>query len=62
MIEHLKPTSNTAAMHSIASAFKPDASGYSPKQVPYLPSLKLNDGNEIPMVSRRTLPKAGAEL
>jgi diketogulonate reductase-like aldo/keto reductase len=38
-------------MHSIASAFKPDASGYSPKQVPYLPTLKLNDGNEIPMLA-----------
>lgn len=43
-------------MHSIASAFKPDASGYSPKQVPYLPLLKLNDGNEIPMVSEATPP------
>ncbi|KAH8178058.1 aldo/keto reductase family protein [Sarocladium implicatum] len=38
-------------MHSIASAFKPDASGYSPKQVPYLPNLTLNDGNEIPMLA-----------
>ena len=38
-------------MNSITSAFKPDASGEAPKQVPYIPALQLNDGNEIPMVS-----------
>ncbi|KAF6820009.1 NADPH-dependent alpha-keto amide [Colletotrichum sojae] len=36
-------------MNSILSTFKPDASGTPPKQVPYIPWLKLNDGNEIPM-------------
>lgn len=38
-------------MNSIGSVWKPDASGTSPKQVPYIPSLTLNDGNDIPMVS-----------
>lgn len=42
-------------MHSIKSTFKPDATGTSPKQMEYIPSLKLNDGNEIPMVSRPVL-------
>lgn len=38
-------------MHSITASFKPNASGEAPKQHPeYIPSLKLNDGNEIPMV------------
>ncbi|KAI0484205.1 aldehyde reductase 1 [Xylariaceae sp. FL0804] len=49
-------TTTTAAaaadtMHSIKAAFQPDASsGSGPKQMEYLPSLKLNDGNEIPML------------
>ncbi|KAI1843056.1 hypothetical protein JX266_010745 [Neoarthrinium moseri] len=38
-------------MHSVAGHFKPDASGAAPKQMEYLPHLKLNDGNEIPMLS-----------
>ena len=38
-------------MNSIGSSFEPDASGTAPKQLPYLPNLKLNDGNEIPFVS-----------
>lgn len=38
-------------MHSIASYFKPDASGADPKQASFIPSLKLNDGHDIPMVS-----------
>ncbi|PFH60035.1 hypothetical protein XA68_11556 [Ophiocordyceps unilateralis] len=37
-------------MNSIGAAFQPDASGKSPKQGPSLPSLKLNDGNEMPML------------
>ncbi|KAF7559732.1 hypothetical protein G7046_g4442 [Stylonectria norvegica] len=37
-------------MNSIGSAFTPDASGVSPKQQPGIPSLKLNDGNTIPML------------
>ncbi|KAK3683728.1 NADP-dependent oxidoreductase domain-containing protein [Podospora appendiculata] len=37
-------------MHSITSAFKPDASGNPPKQQEYIPNLKLSDGNEIPML------------
>ncbi|KFA66656.1 hypothetical protein S40285_03064 [Stachybotrys chlorohalonatus IBT 40285] len=37
-------------MNSAAATFQPDASGTPPKQVPYIPSLKLNDGNEIPML------------
>ncbi|KAI0423841.1 aldo/keto reductase [Xylaria sp. FL1042] len=36
-------------MHSIAAAFKPDASGTGPKQLEYIPNLKLNDGHEIPL-------------
>ncbi|PHH89703.1 hypothetical protein CDD83_5454 [Cordyceps sp. RAO-2017] len=38
-------------MNSIGAAYKPGASGESPKQGPFLPTLKLNDGNEIPMLS-----------
>ncbi|KAM0325412.1 hypothetical protein ACHAQA_007398 [Verticillium albo-atrum] len=38
-------------MNSIGSVWKPDATGQSPKQVPYIPHLKLNDGNEIPMLA-----------
>ncbi|KAI0394955.1 aldo/keto reductase [Xylariaceae sp. FL0594] len=37
-------------MNSIAGSFKPDASGASPKQMGHIPSLKLNDGHEIPML------------
>ncbi|KAK4190254.1 putative NADPH-dependent alpha-keto amide reductase [Podospora australis] len=37
-------------MHSIIGAFKPDASGTPPKQLEYIPSLKLSDGNEIPFL------------
>ncbi|KAJ2902357.1 hypothetical protein MKZ38_000674 [Zalerion maritima] len=39
-------------MHSIKAAFKPNAqSGETPKQMDYIPNLKLNDGNEIPMIA-----------
>lgn len=38
-------------MNSIGSAFEPDASGTPPKQVPYIPSIKMNDGNTIPMLA-----------
>ncbi|KAK8129745.1 aldo/keto reductase [Apiospora kogelbergensis] len=38
-------------MNSMTSAFKPDASGNAPKQMDYMPHLKLNDGNEIPLLS-----------
>jgi len=38
-------------MNSMAGSFEPDASGTSPKQSGHIPSLKLNDGHEIPMVS-----------
>lgn len=37
-------------MNSIGSTFQPDASGTPPKQGPFLPTLKLNDGHEIPLV------------
>ncbi|KAK3315145.1 NADP-dependent oxidoreductase domain-containing protein [Apodospora peruviana] len=37
-------------MHSITSHFQPDASGATPKQLDYLPNLKLSDGNEMPML------------
>ncbi|RYC53878.1 hypothetical protein CHU98_g12330 [Xylaria longipes] len=37
-------------MHSMAAAFKPDASGTGPKQMEYIPRLKLDDGYEIPML------------
>ncbi|KJZ80371.1 hypothetical protein HIM_00221 [Hirsutella minnesotensis 3608] len=36
-------------MNSIGSTFNPDASGSAPKQTDDIPTLKLNDGNEIPM-------------
>ncbi|KAH6695824.1 aldo-keto reductase family 1 member C4 [Plectosphaerella plurivora] len=38
-------------MNSITAEWTPDASGSAPKQVPYIPSLKLNDGNEIPFLA-----------
>lgn len=38
-------------MNSVEASFKPDATGVDPKQLGYLPNLKLNDGHEIPMVS-----------
>ncbi|KND94453.1 NAD/NADP-dependent indole-3-acetaldehyde reductase [Tolypocladium ophioglossoides CBS 100239] len=38
-------------MNSIGSTFQPDASGTPPKQGPFLPTLKLNDGNEIPLLA-----------
>ncbi|ROT43532.1 aldo-keto reductase family 1 member C4 [Sodiomyces alkalinus F11] len=37
-------------MNSIGATAQPDASGAPPKQMPYIPNLKLNDGNEIPMI------------
>ncbi|KAK8086506.1 NADPH-dependent conjugated polyketone reductase C1 [Apiospora phragmitis] len=37
-------------MNAITSAFKPDASGTGPKQMDYIPHLKLNDGNDIPLL------------
>ncbi|KAI0970939.1 aldo/keto reductase [Xylaria arbuscula] len=36
-------------MHSITASFRPDASGTGPKQLDYIPNLKLNDGHEIPL-------------
>lgn len=41
---------NTSNMNSIPSSFQPDASGAGPKQGSHIPFLKLNDGNQIPMV------------
>ncbi|KAI8623517.1 Aldo/keto reductase [Xylariaceae sp. FL1651] len=38
-------------MHSITASFEPDASGPGPKQLGYLPMLKMNDGHEIPMLA-----------
>lgn len=39
-------------MNSITSTFKPDASGgEGPKQMDYIPNLKMSDGNEIPMLA-----------
>ncbi len=38
-------------MNSVPGTFKPAASGDdAPKQLHYLPPLKLSDGNEIPLV------------
>ncbi|KAL1884356.1 hypothetical protein VTK73DRAFT_50 [Phialemonium thermophilum] len=37
-------------MNSIGASYKPDATGTDPKQTGSVPSLKLNDGNEIPMI------------
>ncbi|KAL2759678.1 hypothetical protein ACRALDRAFT_1060317 [Sodiomyces alcalophilus JCM 7366] len=38
-------------MNSMGATYQPDASGTPPKQLPYIPNLKLNDGNEIPMIA-----------
>ncbi|KAL8413875.1 hypothetical protein RB594_005203 [Gaeumannomyces avenae] len=38
-------------MNSETASHKPGASGESPKQLGYLPYLKLNDGHEIPMLA-----------
>lgn len=38
-------------MNSAASSHQPDASGEAPKQLSYLPYLRMNDGNKIPMLS-----------
>lgn len=37
-------------MNSAEASYQPDASGEGPKQMGYLPNLKLNDGHDIPMV------------
>ncbi|KAI0534295.1 aldo/keto reductase [Xylaria digitata] len=37
-------------MHSITASFEPDSSGTGPKQLEYIPNLKLNDGHEIPLL------------
>ncbi|KAH6622980.1 NADP-dependent oxidoreductase domain-containing protein [Chaetomium tenue] len=37
-------------MNSATSTFHADTSGTAPKQTEYIPFLKLNDGNEIPML------------
>lgn len=41
-------------MNSTEASFKPDATGADPKQLAYLPDLKLNDGHEIPIVRPHT--------
>lgn len=43
-------------MNSAGASFKPDATGADPKQLEYIPHLKLNDGEEIPMVSPTEVP------
>lgn len=56
----LSPRSTFAArqfnMNSDGASFKPDATGTDPKQLGYIPHLKFNDGEEIPMVSPTKLP------
>ena len=47
--------SRTFAMNSITADYVPEPTGSDPKQLGYLPSLKLSDGNEIPMVRRKLL-------
>lgn len=49
-------------MNSVGATYQPDASGTPPKQLSYIPNLKLNDGNEIPMVKHIPLlqPPASA--
>lgn len=44
------PTRRYSKMNSVQASYKPDASGADPKQLEYLPNLKLNDGHEIPIV------------
>jgi hypothetical protein len=39
-------------MNSVTADFKAKPSGVDAKQLPYIPSLKLNDGHEIPMVCK----------
>ena len=51
-ISQWRSSIDTYTMNSISAAFKPDASDTAPKQSGYIPFLKLNDGNEIPMVSK----------
>lgn len=46
-------------MNSAGASFKPDATGADPKQLEYIPHLKLNDGEEIPMVSPIQVPCLG---
>ncbi|KAK7920583.1 NAD/NADP-dependent indole-3-acetaldehyde reductase, partial [Apiospora marii] len=41
---------HSAKMNSMTSAFKPDTSGSGPKQMDYIPHLRLNDGNDIPLL------------
>ncbi|POS77839.1 aldehyde reductase 1 [Diaporthe helianthi] len=38
-------------MNSAGSSFKPDAAGADPKQLGYIPHLRLGDGQEIPMIA-----------
>lgn len=57
----LNPRSTFTARHcpnmnSDGASFKPDATGTDPKQLGYIPHLKFNDGEEIPMVSPTKLP------
>lgn len=40
-------------MNSSEAAHEPDATGADPKQLGHLPSLKLNDGHELPMAGGR---------
>lgn len=49
-------TRRFSKMNSAEATYKPDASsGAGPKQLGYLPDLKLNDGHEIPMASSLSL-------
>lgn len=47
-------------MNPETSAIQPDASGSAPTQLDRIPTIKLNDGNEMPMVRCRAL--AGLDL
>lgn len=56
-----KSVYKTVTMNSETSAYKPDASGVGPKQLDYIPDLKLSDGNEIPMVCCDPPPNSPAQ-
>lgn len=51
-ISQRRSSIDACTMNSISAASKPDAGSAAPKQSECIPCLKLNDGNEIPMVSK----------
>jgi len=48
-------------MNSETASSTPDATGNVPKQLDYIPNLKLSDGNEIPMVRKENEDKPASQ-